>query len=173
MRIHPTWAARGRVTRLLGVTLALWACTGAAGLADADGAPRQPDPLMQSPPEPPSRAVAEQLAKEDGIGVDEALRRLNVQSQANGLVQAAKDLLGDRYAGVWFERETGDVRIGLVSDEDHEAVSALLQERFAAGDAAAMRVQSPRADLEAAQAKIQRDLERRKPGIAWTAVDDV
>lgn len=117
--------------------------------------------------------IAVQYAKDEGVGEQEALRRLKVQHASNGLTEEAKALLGDQYAGVWFDRKTGDVRVGITSEDQRGAVDDLLAKHVAASDGSAVLVDDSRADLQAVVAALRPELAKRSPAVPWIALDDV
>jgi hypothetical protein len=189
-RSYTTKVGTGVSTRLAAlllvlVAVAMWSSSAnAQPQADAGSPTLAPPftlgevfPLSDVPARPVSdeertKQIAVQYAKDAGISEDEAIRRLKVQQESNGLTFDAKELLGDDYAGVWIDARTGDVHVGFTKDSERGEVDALLAEHFAdTSDASATLVQSSRADLEAAQAQITAGLEKRGP-IAWTAIDD-
>jgi len=187
-RVHTTVTTRSKT---LGVTIALFvAVVSLAGALDAAAAvaadipqklvehPTGIDPSVDDSPDPSissqdrMQQMAAVYAKQAGIAEAEALRRLTIQTDSDGLVLEAEKLLGSDYAGVWFDDRTGDVRVGYTNKADQAAVQSLIDQHVAAEDGSPVLEKSSRADLEAAQTAIDQDLEGRDFGIAYTAIDD-
>lgn len=136
------------------------------------------DPAVDDSPDPSVSAqdrmqqVAAIYAKQAGITESEALRRLTIQAESNGLVLEAEKLLGSDYAGVWFDDQTGEVHVGYTNEANRAAVQSLIAQHVDPKDGSPVLEASSRGDLEAGQAAIDRDLKSRAFGIAYTAIDD-
>jgi len=87
-----------------------------------------PNVLIQTlgQPSPPSAAEVESLAKHDGMSIEQATRSLEVQHQAGDITAELRDLLGDQFAGVWYDRQAATFRIGIVDGRGEDAARRLV-----------------------------------------------
>jgi len=116
--------------------------------------------------------VAAAYAKARGFSVDEARRRLDVQTRSNGLALELREELGSAYAGVWFDTSTGDVQVGTNDERTRAVIQKALDARGIGSSSRVLIVRSSLADLEAAQADLNRMVAIRfRRGNAWTATD--
>ena len=117
------------------------------------------------------------MAADQGLSIEEAQRRLALQERASGLILKLKQSLQDDYAGIWYERKSGDVRVGISPRADEATATKVVREVLgaAAGDEwALVPVRNSRAELESAQASIDQEWQaRRSTGSIYTEIDDI
>ena len=98
--------------------------------------------------------------------VDEVARRLEIQESADAWIAEAQAHAGDRYAGAYIDRATGELILQLVdvTQQDRDAISK-------EGEARLEEVSNSRAELEAVQAEIEARLDGEAP-VRMLGVDD-
>jgi streptogrisin C len=70
------------------------------------------------------------LARDRGISIREAQRRMGWQEPAIELAGELERALGDRYGDLWFDPHTGRVKVGIVGGRDTAAMAARLIARW-------------------------------------------
>lgn len=102
---------RGRVLPRM-PKLCRWSCFAGAALCLGLAAP----PIAGASVD---RSEAEDFAQEHGISKHEATVRLDWQERASALTDRTRAAVGRKFAGVWIDKSTGRVKVGLVgADKD-------------------------------------------------------
>ena len=73
--------------------------------------------------------MIEQYAKQEGLDVSEAERRLALQRRAGDLVTAVEQAAGSMSGGVWFDNAVGEYVVGISSPAARDAVDNVIAER--------------------------------------------
>ena len=71
-------------------------------------------------------APAQDYARDLDVSLVTAEEHLRVQERGIGIVGELAAVLGDRYAGVWFDNDTGEFVVPLLPGADQSAVAGLL-----------------------------------------------
>jgi Trypsin len=88
----------------------------------------------------------------------EAEEVLETQQQAPGIVEQLQARLGDRYAGVWFDNESGEFVVPLTAGASRTAVNGQFAALDLAGEFRTAGAESSWEELEAAQDRVDRVL---------------
>jgi hypothetical protein len=102
-----------------------------AGASEAATLGATPDVLIQTlgQQSPPSAAEVESLAEHDGMSVEQATRSLEVQHQAGDISSDLRELLGDSFAGVWYDRKAATFQIGIIDGNGEDAARRLMDSK--------------------------------------------
>ncbi len=116
---------------------------------------------------------AKGYSEDFSVPTAEAEERLETQQQAPGIVEQLQGRLGDRYAGVWFNNETGEFVVPLTAGASRAAVSGQFATLDLSADFHTVAAQSSWAELEAAQERIDGVLFGKDPmpGLVQTLLD--
>ncbi len=117
-----------RILTAIGICLSMgvaWVCTPAALAADA------PTPLTSTAltPATPTEGGnsnfvsygASKLAQQADVSLSTAERDIEVQRTAGNIVPKLEHKLGAGYAGLWFDPQTSEFHVGVVSSADQTA----------------------------------------------------
>jgi hypothetical protein len=99
----------------------------------------------------PDPAAVGQVAEKYGISLAKARANLAVQDRAGDIVGRLQDVLGDDYAGVWFDPAGGRFTAGAVDARAASAAAAAFQAAGVGEGARTERVAATWSQLEAAQ----------------------
>jgi sialidase-1 len=106
--------------------------------------------------------VSKQIAEEN----------LEAQEDGAGIVEQLEDSQGKRYAGVWFDNESGEFVVPAVASADRAKIAALLDGADLQGDFRTTPVPSSWDELEVAQKSIDSALlELIEEGLVGTSLD--
>jgi hypothetical protein len=146
------------VVALSAIWLAMLSPAADASTVGPPTLPEGPTFLPSSSPPISAEEMAAQYAKQEGDSYEDALRRMLIQERMHGLAEELESVLGSRYAGLWLEPATGDVRVGLLSSFDRSTIEESLSRLGLAATNAIVVVKTSRADLEATQYTLEREL---------------
>jgi hypothetical protein len=141
MRVAGARAGRARL-----VIVVAWTATAVGAHATIAAAATEP--------------AARQYARDARITEGEADRRLDVQARAATLSADLSAGRSERFAGVWIERSTGRVGVGVLADSDRGWVNRAIRAHGLVSDADVVAVASSVADLNAAQFTLDTELAR-------------
>jgi hypothetical protein len=93
---------------------------------------------------------------QDAFGVSKQTAEENLEAQSDGaaIAEQLQASQGERYAGVWFDNESGEFVVPTPPDSGRAAVAAVLSGAELEGDFRTKAVQSSWEELEAAQRRI-------------------
>src|SRR5690348_12902891 len=97
-------------------------------------------------------------AEQRGVSTAVAAERLDVTRRGWNIVAEARAILGDDYAGVWFDNDSGRFKIGRVTGTPVARAEKVAAAADVSEDADVVEVRSTWDDLVAAQAGIDRDV---------------
>jgi sialidase-1 len=101
-----------------------------------------------------------------------AEENLEAQEDGAGIVEQLEDSQGKRYAGVWFDNESGEFVVPAVAGADRAKIAAVLDAADLRGDFRTTPVPSSWDELEAAQKSIDSALlELIEEGLVGTSLD--
>jgi streptogrisin C len=153
------WRRRSLLLALIGLLLA-GLLAGQASPAGAAGAGLPPYLADATDP------AVTTLARDRGISVQEAQRRIGWQEPAMQLGEELRRALGDRFGGLWFDEAGGGrVKVGLVGGDPREA-AALIARRKLTAVTDLVAVQHSYADLEQAHAWLSEAIIKANPPAA-------
>lgn len=119
------------------------------------------------------RAVlAEVLVRDFDIGKDRALRNVDLQTRARGIVDKLQDALGPGFAGVWFDNPSSTFRVGVADEAFRERAQQTLIQLGVDGDSELVPVRSTWAELEAEAAEITQSTKGLKAAVGINAVEN-
>lgn len=152
-------------------SLLLWCAMCAAGLCFAAAAGADAQSVFTTTSDPPvaTQEMAERYSQQEGDSASDALRRMEVQERAHGIIEELQQDLGSRYAGVWIDPATGNIQVGLLNLGDKETIEGALARRDLSSSDAIVPVTSSLKELEAAQYTIAQQL---AGGVARTSIDE-
>ena len=106
------------------------------------------------------------------VSHDTAERNLEVQERGAGIVGELKAGLGKRYAGVWFDNDTGEFVVPLLPGADRIAVASQLADDGLSDQYRVMPAASSWEELEASQARLDNYLQDHiKAQLVQTSLD--
>jgi streptogrisin C len=106
----------------------------------------------------PAREAVTQLAHATGISRQEARERLTLQTSAGDLAAELERKLGDGFAGVWFDTDTGRFVVGAAPATDRAALRGLLARKGIGDETDVVAASSTWDELVEAQAAWNRRL---------------
>src|SRR5262249_22267371 len=139
-------SGRHPICRLLQVIViaALGAAPEALAQTANPTAKAEEDPLVQ-------RSAAEYYARRYSLDFDQAKQRVAFQDQAAGIEEDLAKLLGDQYAGIWYDNEDGGkLKVGVTERARgrEKDIRSLLDARGLAADSALVPVRYTEAALQ-------------------------
>lgn len=151
--------------------LPIWCCTLAVCLCFVAVSSADAQPVLTTTGDPPvaTQEMAERYAQQEGDSASDALRRMEIQERAHGIVEELQQDLGPRYAGAWIDPATGAVQVGLLNAGDKATVEGVLATRGFSSSNAIVTVASSLKELEAAQYTIAQQL---PADVARTSIDE-
>ena len=102
------------------------------------------DPLLQ-------QIASAYYAKKHGVDLKEAERRLTIQDRAAGIEDEITKVLGDQYAGVWYDdADNGKLKIGVTAAAERRAedLRRIAERRGVIADTDFVTVRYTQAELE-------------------------
>jgi Repeat of unknown function (DUF346) len=113
-----------------------------------------------------------EYSDEFAVPAAQAEQTLETQERGAGISEALQQHLGTRYAGVWFDNESGEFVVPTVAGANRAVVTAGLSAEKLNGNSRTVSVESTWAELEAAQARLNAALnEPLKQGLVQTALN--
>jgi hypothetical protein len=107
-----------------------------------------------------------------GVSMQTAEERLEVQADGAGIAEQLEASQGKRYAGVWFDNQSGEFVVPTVAGADRSSVAAGLAASDLEGDFRIQPAQSSWDELEAAQVRIDNALlSLIEEGLVGTSLD--
>ncbi len=107
------------------------------------------------------RTAATYYAKKYRVDLREAERRLAIQDRAAGIEDDIAKILGDQYAGIWYdEADAGELKIGMTAAAEKRAdeVRRIAERYGVAADMDLVTVRFTQAELEEKQGRIRNSI---------------
>ena len=117
-------------------------------------------------------AEVQEYAEELGTSTGTATRNLDRQQRGAGVVADLTAALGQRYAGVWFDNETGEFVVPLLDESGGQKVVDAMRSANLENDFRFAPADSTLAELQAAQTRLDDSITSViERGVAQTLVD--